>query len=97
MFGYPCAFLNGNMFSGVFGDSVMVRLGEKERAELLRLPGAKIFDPMGGRPMKEYVQLPDSMLEDEEALGSWVHQGFGYVKTLPPKVKKKPKARKAKG
>jgi TfoX/Sxy family transcriptional regulator of competence genes len=94
MFGYPCAFVNGRMFSGVFGDSIMVRLAEGDRAELLAVPGATVPDPMGGRPMKEYVQFPDSLLEDEDALAAWLKRGFGYVKTLPPNVKKPKGAKK---
>jgi TfoX/Sxy family transcriptional regulator of competence genes len=93
MFGYPCAFVNGRMFAGVFGDSIMVRLSEPERSELLGVAGATVPDPMGGRPMREYVQFPDSMLEDEEALAAWVRRGFGYAGTLPPK-RKKPKSAK---
>jgi TfoX/Sxy family transcriptional regulator of competence genes len=97
MFGYPCAFVHGQMFAGVFGDNMMVRLAEKDRAELLGVAGAQQFDPMGGRPMREYVQFPDSMLEDEDALGAWVKRGFAYAKALPPKDnKKKAKARPAK-
>ena len=93
MFSYPCAFVNGQMFSGVFGDSLIVRLSEAQRAELLARPGTQIFDPMGGRPMREYVQLADAMLEDEEALASWIRKGFAFAGALPPK---KPKAKKPK-
>ena len=91
MFSYPCAFVNGQMFSGVFGDSLIVRLDEIQRAELLLEPGTQIFDPMGGRPMREYVQLTDAMLEDEEALLAWIRKGFAFASSLPPKI---PKARK---
>jgi hypothetical protein len=30
----------------------------KERAHALLLPGAQLFEPMAGRPMREWVQLP---------------------------------------
>lgn len=53
MFGYPCAFVNGQMFTGLFGSTMIVRLPEEGRAELLAIEGAKGFDPMGGRPMRE--------------------------------------------
>jgi len=93
MFGYPCAFVNGQMFAGVFGDGIIVRLGEKERAALLAVEGAAVFDPMGGRPMREYVRFPDDMLEDEADLAAWVGKGFAYARSLPPKQKRPPKAR----
>lgn len=32
MFGYPAAFAAGNMFAGVFGESLFVRLAESDRA-----------------------------------------------------------------
>ncbi len=72
MFGYPCAFENGQLFTGLFQDSLFVRLGERERAELLQAKGAALFEPMKGRPMREYVVLPPAMLEDEEAVTSWM-------------------------
>ena len=40
MFGYPCAFVNGNMFAGLFQTGLFLRLSEPEREEFLRLKGA---------------------------------------------------------
>src|SRR5689334_6427146 len=40
MFGNLAGFVNGNMFTGIFGASVFVRLPAEERAALLALPGA---------------------------------------------------------
>ncbi len=93
MFGYPCAFENGQLFAGLFGDGMFVRLGEADRAALLQIPGATLFAPMAGRPMREYTVLPASMLEDEEAVKSWLRRGLDYAQSLPPK---KPKAAKSK-
>jgi TfoX/Sxy family transcriptional regulator of competence genes len=93
MFGYPCAFENGQLFAGLFGDGMFVRLSEPDRAALLKTPGATPFAPMAGRPMKEYVVLPPSMLEDEEAVKGWLGRGLGYAQSLPPK---RPKAAKSK-
>jgi TfoX/Sxy family transcriptional regulator of competence genes len=58
MFGNLSAFVNGNMFAGVYGDSLFVRLSDDDRADLLGKKGAKLFEPMKGRPMKDYVCLP---------------------------------------
>ena len=41
MFGYPAAFLNGNMFAGLFQDHVVVRLSVEDRAELGRTAAKK--------------------------------------------------------
>jgi TfoX/Sxy family transcriptional regulator of competence genes len=96
MFGYPCAFENGQLFTGLFGDGMFVRLAEPDRAALLQTPGATPFAPMAGRPMKEYVVLPPSMLEDEEAVKGWLRRGLAYAQSLPPKQPKAAKAKVAK-
>ncbi len=94
MFGQPCAFAGGNMCAGLFGGSLFVRLGEAERAALLSLPGARPFEPMPGRPMREYVVVPPSMLADAAALDRWIARAVAYAGALPAKGKRKP-SRKA--
>ena len=55
MFGHPCAFVNGNMFFGTFGQAVVVRVGEAAAAGLSgKLP---LFEPMPCRPWKAYVPV----------------------------------------
>jgi TfoX/Sxy family transcriptional regulator of competence genes len=61
MFGHTAAFVNGHMFAGTFGPEVFVRLDEPSRADLLAMAGAKPFEPMKGRPMRGYVQLPEAL------------------------------------
>ncbi len=94
MFGGPCYWTGGNMFAAVHQESLFVRLGEKDRAELLAQPGAHLFEPMEGRPMKEYVVFPDEMLADRDALRGWMARGLAYAASLPPK-EKKPRKKKA--
>jgi TfoX/Sxy family transcriptional regulator of competence genes len=89
MFGYPAAFIGGNMTAGLHQESFLVRLPEAERAERLAA-GWSIFEPMPGRPMREYLALPPEVVEDPEATRSWIERAAAYVRTLPPKV---PKAR----
>jgi TfoX/Sxy family transcriptional regulator of competence genes len=94
MFGGPCYWSGGNMFAAVHQESIIVRLGEQDRAELLTEPGAHLFEPMEGRPMREYVAFPDTMLADEDALRAWLGKGLAYAASLPPK-EKKPRKTKA--
>jgi len=94
MFGYPCAFVNGNMFMGLYEDSMMLRLSDADRAEMLAKPGARLFEPMSGRPMKEYVQVPAPLLDNRKALQSWVARSLSYASSLPVKEKKKKAAAK---
>ena len=81
MFGYPAAFVNGNMMTSVFQDRIMVRLSETDRAEAMRR-GARRFEPMPGRPMKEYVELPAVTAGE---LRLWVSRALTHVRSLPPK------------
>jgi hypothetical protein len=56
MFGNLGAFVNGNMFMGVFGPSIGMKLPETD-CDTLRLRGATPFGPVE-RPMGGYVSLP---------------------------------------
>lgn len=88
MFSYPCAFVGGNLFAGLHQDSVIVRLSEKGRAVALAEDGAQSFEPMPGRPMREYVVVPVGALKDRGKLAVWLRRGLDYVASLPPKAKK---------
>jgi TfoX/Sxy family transcriptional regulator of competence genes len=84
MFGYASAFVNGNMFAGTFQESIVVRLVENDRVALLKLKGAAPFEPMG-RPMKEYVVVPASIVATPKALTAWIERGHRYALGLPAK------------
>jgi len=94
MFGHPAAFVTGQMFLGVFGDSVFVRLSEADRPGGLRLPGARLFEPMPGRPMREYVVLPPTVADDRARAAPWVDRALRYARGLGPKEKKRPARRR---
>ena len=96
MFGYPCAFVRGQMLCGVFAHRIMLRLSEADRAEYLQLPGARAFEAMPGRPMREYVELTPQIMDSPAEFSRWLQRGLAYVETLPPKQPKesKPKSRK---
>ena len=91
MFGNESGFVNGHMFAGIFGTKIFIRLPDKDRNQLLGEPGATIFEPMEGRPMTEYVALPDAWKRDPERARMWVRPSFRWVSTLPPKAKSKRK------
>jgi TfoX/Sxy family transcriptional regulator of competence genes len=91
MFGYPCAFINGNMFSGLYQESFIVRLGDDKRAKLLALPGATVFEPVPGRPMKQYVVVPPDVVASDAAIKRWLRDSIAHVSSLAPKPKKAPK------
>ena len=63
----------------------MLRLSEAERTEFLALDGAARFEPMPGRPMREYVTVPQRMLASPDELAAWLEKSYAYAKSLPPK------------
>ncbi|MGI9613231.1 MAG: TfoX/Sxy family protein [Acidimicrobiales bacterium] len=98
MFGNLAGFVNGNMFCGLFGPDLGVRLGEEEREELLAIDGAAPFGPPD-RPMREYVSLPPSWrLEQTDQVDLWLERACSHTSNMPPKKPKKKatKARKKK-
>ena len=93
MFGCPAYFTGGNLFAGVWQETMMLRLSEGERAEIAAA-GGRPFEPMPGRAMKEYVALPPDMMADREVAAAWVRKAAAYAASLPPK-EKKPRKKKA--
>jgi TfoX/Sxy family transcriptional regulator of competence genes len=86
MFGYPACFINGNMFMGLFQDKMIVRLPDDERAALAKL-GAKPFEPMPGRAIREYVTVPTALLGNRAQLAAWTAKALRYGASLAPKSK----------
>ena len=89
MFGNVAGFVNGNMFIGLFGDEVLVRLPDADRAELLEAEGASIFEPMAGRPMKEYVTIPHAWRSEPDRARGWVTRSLDWAGAMPEKKAKK--------
>ncbi len=79
------------MFAFTFGPKIAVRANDATRAK----PGMKRFEPMPGRPMGEYVEVPAKDMKGA-ALKRWFAEGLAYADTLPPKAKKPPKKTAAK-
>ena len=93
MFGNPSAFVNGNMFAGVFEDDIVVRLPAERRAELVEQAGAQPFAP-GGRVMREYLIVPPVARADRDELARWLDEAFRFVASMPAK-EAKPRKKKS--
>ncbi len=94
MFGQVSAFINGNMFAGVFGDSVFVRPNQEDREALLQSEDeAALLEPMPGRPMKEYVVLPPPWESESVRIKEWMQRALEATAALKPK-EARPKASK---
>jgi TfoX/Sxy family transcriptional regulator of competence genes len=85
MFGYPALFFGGNLATGLFADSWMVRLGNDDLETLFALPGAGPFSPMPGRTMSGYGTLPRDVVSDDAELDRWVERALAFAASLPAK------------
>lgn len=96
MFGMPAGFVNGNMFYGVFAGGVVLRLPADRRAALGEADGVGAFEPMPGRPWKEYVHVDGVMWGGTDELRAWAVEALDHTAAMPPKVPKPRKPRKKK-
>ena len=94
MFGNLGAFVHGNMFAGLFGEAVGVRLSDPDREALAAMDGAGPFGP-AERPMGGYVSLPASLRQQPAVAAEWVDKAHAFVSEMPPK-KAKQKLRSSK-
>ncbi len=89
MFGYPVAFMRGNMFCGVFGESLFFRLPEPDREEFLGRGGViGPFEPVKGRTMREYVAVSGPS-ESRSLIEELFVRSLRHAATLPGKEAKK--------
>src|SRR5947208_7611121 len=87
MFGYPAAFANGNLFIGLHQNDFIMRLSEKDRARFCAEYGERTFEPMKGRPMREYVRLPEQLLGNGRKRAAWIRRSLQYAEAIAPKPK----------
>jgi TfoX/Sxy family transcriptional regulator of competence genes len=84
MFGNLGAFVNGNMFMGLFGTDVGVKLNEADQSQLSDAGGGP-FGPTE-RPMGGYITLPTAFTSAKAK--PWIAKSLEYVGALPPKKPK---------
>jgi hypothetical protein len=84
MFGYPAAFIGGNMATGLFAEQWVVRLPAWEIDEA-RSAGAGPFEPMAGKPMKGFVVIPAADVSDDARIIDWVERGLSTARAMPAK------------
>ena len=86
----PYTSLNGNMFTLLHQGKLAIRLSEDEREKFLKKYKTYLFEAYG-TVMKEYVAVPDSLLEKTRELTKYLDLSYEYAKTLKakPTTKKK--------
>jgi len=84
MFGNLGGFVNGNMFMGLLGADVGVKLDDAGAKLLLAEKGAGPFGP-AERPMGGYVALPAAWRSRPATAKRWIAKSLAHVGSLPPK------------
>lgn len=82
MFGGLAFFIDGNMFVGVAGHDLMVRVGPQAYADALARPHARAMD-ITGKPMKGYVMVAPPGHADATDLATWIELARSFAATLP--------------
>ena len=93
MFGNLGAFVQGNMFMGLFGSAIGLKLSGPDAETLLAMEGGGPFGP-AERPMGGWVTLPPAFVGTAEG-ADWVSRALTHVTGLPPKAGKASKGPKA--
>jgi hypothetical protein len=93
MFGYPCAWVGGNMATGLFADKWWVRLSPERLEAVLASGEASTFEVMPGRTMRGYAVMPAGVVGDDARVGAWVAEAIDFTASLPPKPPKAAKKR----
>ena len=76
----PYTSVNGNMFTFLDKDGEMsIRLSKEDREEFITKYNSKL-SVQHGAVMKEYVVVPDSLLQNTEALKPYIDKSFEYAK-----------------
>jgi TfoX/Sxy family transcriptional regulator of competence genes len=84
MFGGLALMFQGNMFVGVTGDELMVRVGKQNYVAALAEPHAREMD-FTGKPLTGYVYVAADGIAEDEELQRWCDRALSFAQTLPAK------------
>ncbi len=83
MFGQMSAFVNGNMFCGIFGEELILRLPADEIAKVKK-SGGRDFEPVAGHKMGGYVVYAGEWRSKPP--GALVKRALEETRRLPAKA-----------
>ena len=84
----PYTSMNGHMYSYLSQEGVLaLRLPEKQRKEFLEKYNSTLMEAYG-IVQKEYVVVPDSLLQNTDELKPWFEDSYVYVGLMKPKPTK---------
>jgi TfoX/Sxy family transcriptional regulator of competence genes len=90
MFGNLAAFVNGNLFTGLFGEDLFVRLSDDENAKVRKQ--AATTRPYAGAPDEGYVMVPGTWRSKPAPVKAWI--ACAETGRMPPKADLKSAAKK---
>ena len=93
MFGQLSGFVNGNMFVGIFGEDLFVRLPEDEIATVKK-QGGRDLEPMAGHKMGGYVIVPGDWRAKPAPALALVKKALAHTRAMPAKAPKKAAAQR---
>jgi hypothetical protein len=87
----PYTSRNGHMFSFLDPAGQMaLRLPHDAREDFLARYATTLIE-QHGHPMKEYVLVPDSLLDRTDELAAWLTSSHDWIGTLKPKLTTRPR------
>ena len=87
----PYTSLNGNMYTQLTkAGKVGLRMGKAEREAFIEKYDTQLLESYGTF-LKEYVEVPDALLENQDELKPYLDISYAYAHTLKPKPTKKKK------
>jgi TfoX/Sxy family transcriptional regulator of competence genes len=87
----PYTSVNGQMFSFLAADgTIALRLDASDRESVIATHGATPHVAHGA-VMKEYVSVPEALLEQPDELARWFAASYRYVGSLKPKPTRRPR------
>jgi len=76
--------LNGNLFCGVYGRELVVRLDPGQAELALKQPYTRIVE-QSGQALKGWILVQPEGLASEAVLAKWIQAGWKYTAALPAK------------
>lgn len=90
----PCTSLNGHMFSFLTRTGKLaLRLPAEERDAFMKKYKVALCE-QNGSVLKEYVEVPDALLQKTQELKKYFGLSYAYVASLKPKPTKRKKTAK---
>jgi hypothetical protein len=76
--------MNGNLFFSLHESNAILRMPEADREDYGAEYPLRLFEPMAGRRMREYVVVPPELFATAD-IEPWIERAAANARTIPPK------------